>query len=524
MSGPQSSSLPPNRLLRMGPDELGLVQSDPLAYEAFCQEERARVSDPVNGWMYFLDNYGSHVPMSGERIPLELWPAQRDVLAPALHDSDRLIVLKTRRFGFTILTLHYYAWLSAFSSEGRNTRLVAISNRLDNASRLLREIRAIFNYLREQAPWLYVPVGADSKGPDGKPGLDTAREFSIADRGSSVVALPPNQSSRSETASALFLDEYARLEGSADPASVAQAAFPIVEGGGRLIIGSSSGGRYGKGAPFAEIWDGAVEGNNGFHPVFIPRSARPGRDEAWFQQQVSVFGLARAQTEYPETPEEAMQGDLSGAAFSPDGLIAVQEIGQEWTKERKAGKLEPKGGKQDLGIDWGFAGTGWCLRWDLARFQLYIARAGQLQNMDAESASQEMMEEAANLGPDVDRVLYDPGGSGAQAHQSFKRLYRNQVRQSYAVSFSKNKRKNVEFLRTMVRRAAEQKDLSPGERYGVLGVCPDGARILLDQMKEAKVGKDGGLEKADDQHSLDSLIAAVNLVRKQWEAAHRQLD
>jgi len=134
-----------------------------------------------------------------------------------------------------------------------------------------------------------------------------------------------------------------------------------------------------------------------------------------------------------------------------------------------------------------------------------------------------MIEEAAALGPAVDRVLYDPGGSGAQAHQSFRRLYRKAVRQSYAVSFGKNKRKNVEFIRTLVRRTAEQADLPPGERYGVIGVCPEGAALLLAQMKEAKLGKTGGIEKAEDQHALDSLIAVVNLVRKQWENAHRDL-
>jgi hypothetical protein len=509
----------------MGPAELDLLRSDPMAYLAFAEEERSRVSNPITGWAYFIENYGSHVPAGGgERLPLEMWPAQQDQLAPALNQHDKLIVLKTRRYGFTLLVLHYFAWLAAYSDAGRNSRLVAISNRMDNASKLLRDIRSIFTYLQDQAPWLAVPIGSESKDAKGRPGLDTAKEFQLAERGSSIVALPPNEAARSETVAVLFLDEFARYEGSADPEKVAQAAMPTIEGGGRLIIGSSSGGRHGKGAHFANIWDNAQEGRNGFHPLFIPRSARPGRDQDWFEKQVAIYGLATAQTEYPETPEEAMQGDLSGAAFDPDGVLAVANLGREWTKERKAGKLTPKDDLQDLGIDWGFAGTGWCLRWDLARFQIYIARADQLTNMDAESASNEMMNEAANLGPAVDRVLYDPGGSGAQAHQSFKRIYRKEVRQSYAVSFSKNKRRNVEFIRTLVRRTAEQADLPAEERYGVLGICPDDAALLIEQMKEAKVGKDGGLEKADEQHTLDSLIAAVNLIRKQWENAHRQAD
>jgi hypothetical protein len=509
----------------MGPAELELLRNDRSAYLAFVEEEKSLVENPISGWDYFLRNYASHVPAGGgQRLPLELWPAQRDLLGPALNEYEKLVVLKTRRYGFTLLVLHYFAWLAAYSTEGRNTRLVAISNRMDNASKLLRDIKAIFAYLQEQAPWIAIPIGAESKDARGRAGLDSAKEFQIASRGSSIVALPPNEAARSETVSTLFLDEYARYEGSADPEKVAQAAMPTIEGGGRLIIGSSSGGRHGKGAHFARIWDQAQEGKNGFFPLFIPRSARPGRDQAWFEKQVAIYGLATAQTEYPETPEEAMQGDLSGAAFSPDGMLAVSALGREWSKERKAGKLEPKGETQDLGIDWGFSGTGWCLRWDLARFQIYIARADQLTNLDAESASDRMMAEAGKLGPAVDRVLYDPGGSGAQAHESFKRIYRKAVRQSYSVSFSKNKRKNVEFLRTLVRRTAEQADLPPSERYGVLGICPEDASLLIDQMKEAKVGKDGGLEKGEDQHTLDSLIAVVNLVRRQWEKAHREAE
>ena len=521
-------ALPPNRILRMNEAELQLLQTDPAAYQLFQLEEWEKVRDPIHGWTYFLENYGSHVPAEGgERMPLELWPAQAEKLGPALNENDKLIVLKTRRYGFTLLVLHYFVWLAAYSDEGYNSRLVAISNRMDNATRLLREVRAIFKYLQEQAPWLHVAIGGESKDRSGKSGLDTAKEFQIADRGSSIVALPPNEAARSETVSVLFLDEYARYEVSADPEKVAQAAMPTIEGGGRIIVGSSSGGRHGKGKPFADLWDNAVSGKNGFHSVFIPRSARPGRTDEWFQQQVAVYGLAVAQTEYPESPEEAMQGDLSGAAFDPDGILAAEKIGQEFRAERLTGRLSPKNNMQDLGIDWGFAGTGWSLRWDLARFQIYIARADQLTNMDAESASSEMMEEAERLGASVDRVLYDPGGSGAQAHMSFRRLYRREVRQNYAVSFAKNKRRNVEFLRTMIRRSGEQAELSPENRYGILAIDPEDAKLLLEQLKEAKVGKDGGLEKSKTDmgdHCLDSLIAVVNLVRKQWEAAHRSQD
>lgn len=526
----QGRSLPPNRILRMGSAELELIQADPAAYQAFKEEEWALVSDPENGWRYFIENYGSHVPAGGgAREPLLLWPAQRDKLVPAIHEDDQLILLKTRRYGATLLVLHYFVWLAGYSREGNNMRLVAISNRQDNSKKLLTNAKGILRYLEEQAPWLAIPYGANSKDPKtGRPGVDQNKEFEIAQRSSSIAAYPPNEAARSDTISLLFLDEFARYEGSASPDRVMQAALPTVEGGGRVIIVSSSGGRFGKGAPFARLWDGAVEGSNAFYPVFIARGDRPGRDEAWFQAQVAALGEAMAKTEYPSSPEEALQGDLSGVCFDPDGMIEVARLGEELGALRKKGKISAKDGQAEIGIDWGFQGTGWCVRWDLARWTIYIRKAGAIGESDAESASKEIVEQASIDNTEITRSLYDPGGSGAQANESFKRLYRGKIK-TYKVSFSKNKRKNVEFLRTFVRRTLEQKDLPLEDKYGVLAIDPEDAKLLLEQMKVAKLGRDGGLEKkgANEEiadHTLDSLIAAVNLLRRSWEAEHRSLD
>ena len=234
-----------------------------------------------------------------------------------------------------------------------------------------------------------------------------------------------------------------------------------------------------------------------------------------------------AKTEYPATPEEALQGDLSGVCFDPDGMIEVARIGQEVRELREAGKITPKDGQGEIGIDWGFSGTGWVVRWDLARWTIYIRRAGAIGESDAESASREIVE-TAEEDCQITRSLYDPGGSGAQANESFKRLYRGKIK-TYKVSFSKNKRKNVEFLRTFVRRTLEQKDLPLQDKYGVLAIDPEDAKILIEQMKVAKLGRDGGLEKKGkdetiQDHTLDSLIAAVNLLRRAWESEHRSLD
>lgn len=525
----KARSLPPNRILRMGEKELELISQDAAAYEAFKAEEWEKVSDPVNGWRYFIENYGSHVPAGGgAREPLLLWPAQRDKLVPAIHEQDQLILLKTRRYGATLLVLHYFVWLAGYSAKGNNMRLVAISNRQDNSKKLLTNAKGIFRYIEEQAPWLAVPYGAASKDPQsGRPGVDQNKEFELAHRSSSIAAYPPNEAARSDTISLLFLDEFARYEGSASPDRVMQAALPTVEGGGRVIIVSSSGGRYGKGAPFARLWDGAIEAANSFHPLFIARGDRPGRDDAWFQAQVAALGEAMAKTEYPATPEEALQGDLSGVCFDPDGMIEVARIGQEVRELREAGKITAKDGQGEIGIDWGFSGTGWVVRWDLARWTIYIRRAGAIGESDAESASREIVE-TAEEDCQITRSLYDPGGSGAQANESFKRLYRGKIK-TYKVSFSKNKRKNVEFLRTFVRRTLEQKDLPLQDKYGVLAIDPEDAKILIEQMKVAKLGRDGGLEKKGkdetiQDHTLDSLIAAVNLVRRGWESEHRSLD
>lgn len=513
--------LPPARCLRMSPGDLDLYiyrtdksEKSEDARQLFYEEERNLVADPETGFSYFVLNYGSYIPeKGGDRTALSLWEYQETHLVPALNAEESLIVLKARRFGFTMLVLHYIAWVCCWSSEGMNAKTLASSNKGESSRELLEEFLQIVGYVNQVAPWLACPVGDKSVSKTGNRGTENTSRVDIAHRGSSFRVLPPGQGIRGKGLAVLFLDELGLYEGTADPKKVMPAASPVIVGGGKLIIGSTSGGRTGKGKVFHDLWSESKKGNTGYNPLFIPRSARSEYTEEFMKQQIAVMGVVDAYREYPESPEEAFTEDPEGSAFDYGHIESAIKLGALVRRENR-GVSKPN--MSDVGIDWGHSGTGWSVKLDQANFGILIARAGSFKPQDAETIAHELVKTAKKEADDVNREMYDPGGSGAQANKTFARHYPGIRRQK--VAFGRRKRENIDFIRLMLRRTHQA--IEEGQPLsGIIGYlaidaekCPE----LVQQLQEAKTGSSGGLKKVDEQHTLDSLIAIVNQSRADW--------
>lgn len=521
----------PMRVYRMSPEERQLIRSDPQAAAAFQAEERALISDPVNGngFRYLMANYASYGSADGSvRQAMDPWPSQQRLIE-ALINEPLLVILKTRRMGATLIVAHYAAWLAGLCASTPGAGIINQSKTFTDAKDFLKETRGVLGFLYG---WLQPEYGGSYKDAEGRDLKDTDSHLEFL-RGAWVQSLAATAgAAHGKTVRLAVLDEFARLD-KGDPDAILGGAEPTAEGGGQLVIISTGKGRTGRGATMARIYEGATpldaapaghgvgSGENAYRSLFFGWRERPDRPESFRKIKEANLGLVEAMQNYPETPEEALSGVEEGIAFDPDGIQAVQKAGEECHELRLGGEIQPSGGTQDLGVDWGFSGTGWCLRWDLSRFNVYLPRADQWAQVEADSASHQMMEAAEDLGYPVDMEHYDPGGSGAQVNLTFRRLYRHAVRNTQSVPFGENKRKNVEFMRTMVRRTKEQAHLPLGERYGTLAIDPADAKVVIDQLKAAKLGRDGGLEKEEDQHALDSLIVVINPVRRAWEKAHK---
>jgi hypothetical protein len=232
--------------------------------------------------------------------------AQQDLLTdlanPALR---RLIALKSRQVGFTTSCAVAALWWALFHHD---QYILFISRREDDARDILHKAEYTYRWLPE---WMR------ERAPER---IDrTTQRMSFAN--DSLIRSEQSQSdpARGQTATLIIADEFASL----DKQEEAWASIePVADIGGRVIILSTA---KGSGNLFHTMYVAAETGRNGFKPLFIPWSAVPSRDEAWFaEKQEQLLPWIRAQ-EYPRDADEAFV--MSGAmVFDFESLKAAEKM------------------------------------------------------------------------------------------------------------------------------------------------------------------------------------------------------
>lgn len=135
--------------------------------------------------------------------------------------------------------------------------------------------------------------------------VDSGHEW-ILSNGSAVRAFPT--SAGDGYVSTLAIVDEADL--SPDLNKLMRSVKPTIDNGGKLVLLS----RVDKSAPeseFKRIYRGAKAGENGWHHLFLPWYAHPGRDAAWYEMQkrdiLSRTGsLDDLYEQYPATDGEAL--------------------------------------------------------------------------------------------------------------------------------------------------------------------------------------------------------------------------
>lgn len=249
--------------------------------------------------VYFVETYvnieDKDVP--GIIVPFELWPAQKEALQ-AFHDNRLNIALKARQLGITWLALAYAAFTMLFTP---GCTVIALSRTEDEAKELIRRMSVILGHMpelvRKQAwigpTWSSTTMTCTVAHPDGNRSV--------------MQAFPAAAGAgRSFTANLLLLDEWAFQQFARE---IWASVFPVINRptGGK-VIGFST---IKRGTLFEEKW---VEDND-FYKIFIPWSADPRRDTAWYEKTKKALG-DEILSEYPATPEEALT--IPGGAFFPE--------------------------------------------------------------------------------------------------------------------------------------------------------------------------------------------------------------
>jgi hypothetical protein len=241
---------------------------------------------------YFLDSYvRAYDAPSRDWIPLKLWPAQFG-LVDQLHDSPLLVLLKARQLGCTSVVLGYALWLALFRPAAT---VLLFSRRDDEATDLLAfRMRGMYDRLPE---WCQCRPNPDLP--------DNDHEWQLPN-GSRVLAFG-RVGGDSYTASMAVVDEADLIP---ELERLLQSVKPTVDAGGKLVLLS----RPDKSRPesaFKATYRAAKEGGTAWVPYFLPWSANPSRDAAWYEGQKAdslkrTGSLDALHEQYPATDAEAL--------------------------------------------------------------------------------------------------------------------------------------------------------------------------------------------------------------------------
>ena len=240
---------------------------------------------------YFINNYciiDDTQEIGGQSgvMPFRLWDDQLTTLR-TIENKRKIIILKARQLGISWLVCAYVLWFLMFHS---GKLALMFSKTEDDAKELIRRISVMYQRL---------PVWMHECCPLAKNPNVMSIWFKNGSRAKADAATATAGSG--ETASILVLDELAKIA-NARPLYTASAAT-VANGTTKLIALSSA---FGTGNLFHDIWSDAFAGRNDFEPIFLPWWSRPGRDQAWYDEQVrNSPDPDEIKQEYPANPIEA---------------------------------------------------------------------------------------------------------------------------------------------------------------------------------------------------------------------------
>lgn len=273
----------------------------------------------IERWVHIEDR-----DAEGLAVAFRLWPAQVEVL-DAFVTRQRVIVLKARQLGLTWLALAYAAWRMVHRA---GYQVVAMSKREEDSKELVRRMAFILRHLPR---WMIRHRRDETAGYTGPVWDDTTLTLTIQHPGGEPAVFraltASRDSGRSLTANLLILDEWAFHPWAEE---IWAATLPTVHRPtGGQVIGLST---MRTGTLFHRLWDEAVAGENGFHPVFLPWHADPRRTREWYEQTKRDMPTSY-RAEYPATPEEAISVG-EGAAFPEWDSTIHQPFSALWYPPR----------------------------------------------------------------------------------------------------------------------------------------------------------------------------------------------
>ncbi len=252
----------------------------------------------------FLDAWitnNAHVQEAdGKWVEVDLWPSQLDVV-DLMDRSNNLIVLKARQLGLTWLCVFEIVWMMILKP---GLQVGVYSLREEEAAAVIQRIKDVFD--RVQPHW--------RRRGGGSPEKDNNTHWRMGN-GSAVRGFS-SRSGDSYTLGYVLVDE-ADLIDNLD--QVLRKAEPTLSGGGYIRLVSRSD-KTRPDSLFKKMYRAAIAGEGKWSAAFLPWWARPGRTEAWYQQERKTSLATRGNLDfvyeqYPASPSEALAPSESDKRF-----------------------------------------------------------------------------------------------------------------------------------------------------------------------------------------------------------------
>jgi len=316
--------------------EQGPSGLSPSHVQAVLDAEKARLSDPETGLVYFATHYGRlyvkgkgwfrFLPNGRPRIDPDTgkswgWQPQ---LWSQFSRFYVLLILKARQLGLTYGCSMVALWEGQWHGNTATQQVAVITNKMANSKRLLHRAKAMYS---RQPDWL------NMLSPRGSAWGTTRMEFA---NGSSVEAFAgTTDASASEAASVVLVDEVGKIEQLSEVFASLEAC---ADNGGRIIMWGTV--REIEGDAFSQLREWAYDCINGDRSggfthetpdgpihipvyesdsdmmafIFLPWLLDASRDMSWYERKKMLFkgNLKLFGQEYPGSVEDMFVGAGNG--------------------------------------------------------------------------------------------------------------------------------------------------------------------------------------------------------------------
>lgn len=269
-------------------------------------------------FLYFWLNYCQIGDESSGTVQAQAWPHLLG-LVEILRTQRLVVILKAKKIGISWLLAQWALGRDERKGEGLESRgilfrpnanVLMFSKGEDEAKVLFAKTKFTYGRL---PPFLALKLG-----------IDSLTEMTFPSLNSRVKAFPSTQDAGIGEAAGLVEVDEADFHPFAE-ANYAEAKPTTDDLKGQMIYASTIN-PFKQDTLFQRLWLGAMDGANGFYPVFFPYDVRPGRDEAWRKQQEREYPEKwQMEKAYPRSEEEAFALPESLGYFERASLFEMKQ-------------------------------------------------------------------------------------------------------------------------------------------------------------------------------------------------------